>query len=87
MAEQVDAGVGAAADAREGEAQPAQGGLHCVFVVRADVDGAGGVEADAGGVGEEAGEVVVVWGVGDGLGERVGGFRLGCGGGGGLPSW
>lgn len=45
--EEVDAGVVAAAYSLEGEARVAELFFDCIFVVRADVDGAGFGEANA----------------------------------------
>lgn len=59
-AHEIDAGVVAAADAVQGEGEPVEGLLDGVFVVRADVGGAGFGEGDAIGVGEEGCEVMVV---------------------------
>lgn len=55
VAQQVDALVVAAAHARQGEAETRQRGRGRVFVVGAAVDGGGGCQSGARGVGEERG--------------------------------
>ena len=55
VAEEVDAMVGAAACAVEGEAEAAEGGETKVFVVGAYVGGRGWGEGSLAGVGEEGG--------------------------------
>lgn len=58
-ADEVDAGVAAAARALEVESKAAEGVLDGVFVVGAYIGGGGGGEATASCVGEEGGQVMM----------------------------
>lgn len=81
-AAEVDPRVGAAARAGEGEAEAREGTRAEVFVVGAQVDGAGWGEGGGACVGEEGGEGGVCWGGGGGRGKAGEGAEAGVGEGG-----